>query len=94
MEDHPVSLTPLAEGGSDGGLIGLGDQFAAYYRPDDATFRSAYSTGVVVLDTNVLLDLYRLSPTARNSLMNVIRGASREHFRAIPSSQRVSSRSW
>jgi hypothetical protein len=37
MEDHPVSLTPLAEGGSDGGLIGLGDQFAADYRPDDAT---------------------------------------------------------
>jgi predicted nucleic acid-binding protein len=74
MEDHPVSVTPLAERGSDGGLIGLGDQFAAYYRPDDQTLRSAYSTGVVVLDTNVLLDLYRLSPTARDSLLNVIEG--------------------
>ncbi|MDV3124687.1 PIN-like domain-containing protein [Mycobacterium sp. 21AC1] len=71
MED-PVS--------AGGGLNGLGDEFVAYYRPDDETLRSSYATGVVVLDTNVLLDLYRLSPTARNSLMNVIEGLNRSIF--------------
>lgn len=75
MED-PGSTVQSA----DGGLIGLGDEFAAFYRPDDATLRSAYANGVVVLDTNVLLDLYRLSPTARNSLMNVVEGLNANIF--------------
>lgn len=53
-------------------LRGLTDEFGAYYRPTDDQLRNAYSSGIVVLDTNVLLDLYRLSPAARASLVSLL----------------------
>jgi hypothetical protein len=53
-------------------LTGLSDGFGAYYRPTDDQLRDIYARGIVVLDTNVLLDLYRLSPTARASMIRLL----------------------
>jgi hypothetical protein len=51
---------------------GLFYGFDAYRTPSDDDFRSVFATGIVVPDTNVLLDLYRYSPEARDSLLDVL----------------------
>jgi len=52
--------------------MGLTEGFEGYYRPSVDAWKEAYVEGLVVLDTNALLDLYRLSPNARNELFNVL----------------------
>lgn len=42
-------------------LVNLGDTFGGYYRASDEDWARVLQTGLVVLDTNALLDLYRLS---------------------------------
>ncbi|ONH58414.1 hypothetical protein CcI49_22245 [Frankia sp. CcI49] len=52
---------------------GLFDGFEAFRTPSDENFRSVFSAGLVVPDTNVLLNLYRYSSEARDSLLSVLR---------------------
>ncbi len=53
-------------------LVNLGDTFGGYYRASDEDWARVLQTGLVVLDTNALLDLYRLSPLARDELFKVL----------------------
>ena len=55
-----------------GELTGLGEGFEAYYSASTENWIHAYRSGLIVLDTNALLDLYRLSPSARNELFAVL----------------------
>lgn len=45
--------------------------FPGYYAPTKADYQQLWTEGLIVLDTNVLLDLYRLPATARDELMDV-----------------------
>lgn len=47
-------------------------QFSHYVAPDAALKKKAFSSGLIVLDTNVLLDLYRYTRESRDELFNVI----------------------
>lgn len=48
-------------------------EFIGYYLPSDDEFGRLWKEGVVVLDTNVLLDLYRLPDSARDEIIEVLR---------------------
>lgn len=52
-------------------LTGFTNGFEGYYRPTQDEWRRAYAHAWIVLDTNALLDLYRLSPAARRDLFSV-----------------------
>lgn len=54
-------------------LSDLRQQFQAFYPPTDADRKLVMTTGIVVVDTNVLLDLYRYTKAARDELLNVLR---------------------
>lgn len=45
--------------------------FHGYYSPTIEEYKRLWKDGIVILDTNVLLDLYRLPTTARDELFNV-----------------------
>lgn len=47
--------------------------FPGYYPPVDAELTELWSKGTIVLDTNVLLNLYRYPETARNELLDILR---------------------
>lgn len=51
----------------------LREQFLPYYAPTDADRKLVMTTGMVVLDTNVLLDLYRYTGSAREELLGALR---------------------
>ncbi|MEV7683095.1 PIN-like domain-containing protein [Streptomyces sp. NPDC088341] len=51
---------------------GLFDDFEAYRTPTSADYRRVLTTGMVVLDTNVLLDLYRYNRQTRDDLLAVL----------------------
>ncbi len=51
---------------------GLYDGFEAYRTPTDQDFRSVFTAGLVVPDANVLINLYRYSSEARDSLLSVL----------------------
>ena len=53
-------------------LTGFQDEFVAYYPATDEAKSLAYSEGLIVLDTNALLDLYRLSASARHEFLAVL----------------------
>ena len=46
--------------------------FHGYYPPTEDQFEELWRDGLVVLDANVLLDLYRLPSTARDELLNAL----------------------
>lgn len=46
--------------------------FFGYYPPTDAEYQRLWLEGLIVLDTNVLLNLYRLPTTARDELFAVL----------------------
>lgn len=46
--------------------------FSGYYPPTAAEYERLWKAGLVVLDTNVLLNLYRLPTTARDELISVL----------------------
>lgn len=48
------------------------NSFRGYYPPTEAEYRRLWSEGIIVLDTNVLLDLYRLPSSARDELLSVL----------------------
>jgi len=49
------------------------EQFAAYYPPDPERRREFVTAGLVALDTNVLLDLYRMNTDAREDVLGLLR---------------------
>jgi PIN like domain len=49
------------------------EQFAAYYPPDPERRREFVTAGLVALDTNVLLDLYRMNKDARDDVLGLFR---------------------
>jgi hypothetical protein len=48
------------------------DLFPGYYRPTKEERRNAYRSGLVSLDANALLDLYRFNPHARSEFFEVL----------------------
>jgi predicted nucleic acid-binding protein len=57
-------------------VSGLYGGFDAYRTPTDADYRDLLTKGLVVLDTNVFLDLYRYSERTRHDLFGVLRSLS------------------
>ncbi|MEV0158414.1 PIN domain-containing protein [Micromonospora sp. NPDC050686] len=53
--------------------MSFSSQFNHFLVPTQAEVEDAIRTGVVVFDTNVLLNLYRFAPTARNELLAAFR---------------------
>jgi hypothetical protein len=51
----------------------LFDGFEAYRNPSPADFQAVLEHGLVVLDTNVLLDLYRMNARVREDMLSVLR---------------------
>src|SRR5687768_1341346 len=49
------------------------DMFAGYFRPSDEMLREAWSSSLLVLDANILLNLYRYSDSTRDQFVNVLR---------------------
>lgn len=63
----------IRRGGATGdSLAGLLDGFEGYYRVARDDLERAYRHGLIVLDTNALLDLYRLSPAARGEMLSLL----------------------
>jgi len=52
------------------------ETFMSWYPPTDQERRRAYQDGVVVLDTNVLLSLYRFTSDARTELLRLLKKVS------------------
>ena len=50
----------------------MSDLFREYYRPSDEEFSRLWQEATFVFDTNVLLHLYRYTPSTRNDLLKVI----------------------
>ena len=48
------------------------DTFPGYYRPSEAEFGELWDTGVFVLDTSVILNLYRYPSEARDDLLKIL----------------------
>ena len=48
------------------------NMFLGYYSPTDDEYRRLWQNSLIVLDTNVLLDLYRLPTSARDELLSVL----------------------
>ena len=53
-------------------------QLPGYYRPTQEEFDSLWENGLIVFDTNVLLDLYRISKKASDELLRTIKQYSRQ----------------
>lgn len=53
-------------------LASLYDGFEGYRTPEDADYRAVLSDGLVVLDANVLLNLYRYNSAARTDFVAVL----------------------
>ena len=53
-------------------MPGMRDQFAHFYVPDEDAIATAMKTGLVVPDTNVVLNLYRFQATARDELFGTL----------------------
>lgn len=48
------------------------DIFYGYYPPKEVDFENLWKNGLIVLDTNVLLNLYRLPETARKDFLGIL----------------------
>lgn len=46
--------------------------FPGYYRPTEEEFKQLWNKSLFVLDTNVLLNLYRVTETTRESLLGIL----------------------
>ena len=52
------------------------DRFPGFYPPSEEEFNRVWQEGIFVLDTNVLLNLYRYPEEARNEFLNLMRNIS------------------
>lgn len=48
-------------------------KFPGFYHPDCAFFDALFRDAIIVLDTNILLDLYRVSPKTSKELIEIIK---------------------
>lgn len=48
------------------------DLFTGFYRKSEEEIKEFWKDGIIVFDTNVLLNLYRYSDNTRNALLNLI----------------------
>lgn len=48
-------------------------KFLGFYHPDSSFFDALFKDAIIVLDTNILLDLYRVSPNTSKELINIIK---------------------
>lgn len=69
MTDADVPGLPEAEGSPARGIF---DGFSGYVTPTRDDWQSVLSSGMVVVDTNVLLNLYRYNPSARDSFLDAL----------------------
>ncbi|MFC8717737.1 PIN-like domain-containing protein [Kitasatospora sp. NPDC057198] len=53
--------------------FGLFDGFEAHRTPNDDNYSAVLAKGLVVLDTNVLLDLYRMNARVRKDMLKVLK---------------------
>ena len=53
-------------------MSGFTEPFKFYVLPDEATIRTAMTSGLIVFDTNVLLSAYRFAPEAREELLSAL----------------------
>jgi len=49
------------------------NQFAWYFKPDDAETKKIWEQGLLTLDANVLLDLYRYHENTRNAILQSLK---------------------
>ena len=54
--------------------FGLFDGFESYRTPTEANYRSLLTTGLIVPDTNILLNLYRYNEQTRNDFLSALKG--------------------
>ncbi len=54
--------------------MSLRDLFPGYYLPTEDQFRALWAEGVIVLDTSVLLNLYKFPRPARDDMLAVLAG--------------------
>jgi hypothetical protein len=71
--ENTASEGPAAVSSAAGKPGGLFDGFGSYRTPTDADYRDVLTTGLVVPDTNVFLNLYRYNEQTRNDLFSVLR---------------------
>jgi hypothetical protein len=64
---------PRASIDSDKGA-GLYDDFEAYRTPTDSDYHELFTSGLIIPDTNVFLNLYRYNEQTRNDLLSVLSG--------------------
>ncbi|MFF8483624.1 PIN domain-containing protein [Streptomyces antibioticus] len=69
MTDADVPDTPAAEQSK---VRGIFDGFSGYVTPKMEDWQNVLSNGMVVVDTNVLLNLYRYNQDARASLLDAL----------------------
>ena len=50
----------------------LRDLFPGHFQPTESDYESLWNEALIVLDANVLLDLYRLSPESRDSYLQIL----------------------
>ena len=67
-EDHLLTKTD-ASSRTSGGLF---DGFEGYVTPHDDDYRKVFTEGMVAIDANVLLNLYRYTVEARDDLLSVL----------------------
>lgn len=48
-------------------------KFPGFYHPDSSFFDALFKDAIIVLDTNILLDLYRVSPNTSKELIDIIK---------------------
>ncbi|MGO9221618.1 MAG: PIN-like domain-containing protein [Streptosporangiaceae bacterium] len=66
-------LVPGPRTSIDGGKgAGLYDDFEAYRTPTEADYHKLFTTGLIIPDTNVFLNLYRYNEQTRNDLLAVL----------------------
>lgn len=58
----------------------LTEGFPEHYRPSQKSIEAVFDTGVIVLDTNVLLNVLRYSPEARTELLDVLESIASRCF--------------
>jgi hypothetical protein len=63
---------PDADDPSAASTRGIFDGFSGYRTPTEDDWKSVLKSGMVVVDTNVLLNLYRYNSEARNSLLDTL----------------------
>ncbi|MFJ4709712.1 PIN-like domain-containing protein [Streptomyces anulatus] len=68
MEDEEAHSGPSSEVPS----RGLFDGFSGYVTPTEDNWKDVLGSGMVVVDTNVLLNLYRYNQDARDSLLSAL----------------------